>query len=341
MQHSPFGWFYQFAIFAFAILVGSCRNIGPIVMTVNGEVPVADMGITLPQEHLVMQTGPIDSVNLIPMNKDSLMSGILPFLAELKPYHVGTLIDGTPEFMGRDPILLADLSRLSGINIITNTGWDGTDNGKHLPQEIKDLTAEEIALIWIDEARHGIGNSGIKPGYIKIGISQLELAENDRKLVSAAALTHLATGLTILSAAGPARAAYEQLKVLRASGVSPSAFIWSNAMMEMSYENVMSIAEKGVWVMFDGVQADMNAMIKIAGLVKFMKSVRLLDHVMLSQNGGWYDPSRKRGGHFVPYTELFSSFYLLLLSEGITRDEIHQMMVVNPAKAFAVELRKN
>ena len=77
------------------------------------------------------------------------------------------------------PKLLADLSRKTGINIITNVGWYAADNGRHLPREIKDMSAEEIALIWIG-SKNGIGNTGIKPGVISIAIDSIGLSENDK-----------------------------------------------------------------------------------------------------------------------------------------------------------------
>ena len=137
----------------FLIALSSCRRSESKVVTVTGEIPASAMGITLPNEHVLFDVAPIDSTSIYRYNRDSVVNRILPFFDELKSHKVQTFVDGTPEFMGRDPLLLAELSRRTGINILTGTGWYSVDGGKHLPKEINDLTAEEIAQIWIGEAK--------------------------------------------------------------------------------------------------------------------------------------------------------------------------------------------
>jgi phosphotriesterase-related protein len=202
------------------------------------------------------------------------------------------------------------------------------------------MSAEEIALIWIGEAKNGIGNTGIKPGVISIAIDSIGLSENDKKLVAAACITHLETGLTIMSHTGAAAGAYAQLKILEKYGVDPSAFIWLHAMEETSRSKVLTIAEKGVWIAFDGVLPEMEPSVRISEMVKYMKSIRRLDHVLLSHDAGGYQPGQPNGGNIRSYSELFGSFKLLLLSEGITQEELNQMEVKNPAAAFGVRVRK-
>jgi phosphotriesterase-related protein len=71
-----------------------------------------------------------------------------------------------------------------------------------------------------------------------------------------------------------------------------------------------------------------------------MKMLRRLDHVLLSHDAVGYQADLPEGGTPRPYTELFGSFKLLMLSEGITSEELNQIMVKNPAEAFSVRVRK-
>ncbi|MBK5262425.1 MAG: hypothetical protein JJE17_07630, partial [Peptostreptococcaceae bacterium] len=277
------------------------------VITVLGEIPASEMGITLTHEHVLVDFAMIDSLSANRYNKDSVIMKVLPYFEELKPFKIATFVDCTPEFMGRDPQLLAELSRKTGINIFTNTGWYAADNERHLPKEIKDMSTEQIAAVWIDEAKNGIGNTGIKPGFTKIGINNIELSETDKKLVAAACLTHLKTGLTIMLHTGLADAAMAQLTILKKYGVDPSAFIWTHAMVETSNKKLLTIAQMGVWVSFDGIQNDLTSQLRISGLLQFMKSTRQLNHVLLSHDAGWYQPGKPSGGDFRPYTTLFNT----------------------------------
>ena len=70
-----------------------------------------------------------------------------------------------------------------------------------------------------------------------------------------------------------------------------------------------------------------------------MKVQDLLGHVLISQDAGWYSVGEERGGAFRGYDYLVTTFLPALEREGFTQDEINQLMVVNPAKAFAIQVR--
>jgi len=318
----------------------SCQNNDLKVITVLGEIPASEMGITLTHEHVLVDFAMIDSITPNRYNKDSVIMKVLPYFEELKPFKVATFVDCTPEFMGKDPQLLAELSRKTGINILTNTGWYAADNQRHIPHEINDMSAEDIAKIWIEEAKNGIGNTGIKPGFIKIGINDSQLTEADKKLVAAACLTHLETGLTIMSHTGRASAALAQLQILKQYGVDPSAFIWAHAMVESSKDNILAISQMGCWVAFDGIHEEMVTIIRFTDLLHFMKSTRQLNRVLLSHDAGWYQPGKPNGGEIRPYTALFNFLIPYVMSEGFTQKDIDQIIIKNPAEAFAVRVRK-
>lgn len=340
MTSSPTNASIRILLLVSLMVTISCQDKGLKVITVTGEISASKMGVTLPNEHVLVDFASIDSVGMNTYNRDSVIARVLPYFDELKPYKVQTFVDGTPEFMGRDPQLLAELSRKTGINILTNTGWYASDDERHLPKEVKDMSAEQIAAVWIDEAKNGIGNTGIKPGFIKIGLNKIQMSETDKKLVEAACLTHLETGLAIMSFTGPAQAAMDQLIILKKYGVDPSAFIWSHAMEELKGRKVLAIAQMGAWIALDGIQSDMMSQISIESLLLNLKATRQLNHILLSHDAGWYQPGKPNGGKFRPYSELFSSFTLFLLSEGFTREELDQMIIKNPAEAFAVRVRK-
>ena len=61
---------------------------------------------------------------------------------------------------------------------------------------------------------------------MKIGVNGASLTDLEQKLIKAAALTHLETGLTICTHTGPAIAAFEQIDLLKKNGVAPNAFVW-------------------------------------------------------------------------------------------------------------------
>jgi phosphotriesterase-related protein len=63
-----------------------------------------------------------------------------------------------------------------------------------------------------------------------------------------------------------------------------------------------------------------------------------IDQLLLSHDAGWYDPSRADGRPeqgFRGYTALTRNFVPELLKRGISKEQVRQITVKNPANAFA------
>ncbi len=311
------------------------------IMTVTGEIPASEMGVSLTHEHILVDFIGADSISPSQYVKDSVIVKVTPFLDSLKQFKVNTFVDCTPEFLGRDPLLLKELSEKTGLKILTNTGWYAANNGKQLPHEVTEMSAEELAALWTDEAKNGIANSGVKPGFIKIAINDIQLSDTVKKLIEAAAITHLNTGLTIVSHTGYFEGANAQISLLREKGVDPSALVWAHAMIEPKKENILSVAEAGVWISLDGINNNYASIGRAVYLLKFMKESRRLDRVLLSHDAGWYQPGEPQGGQFRGFTTLFDTLIPLLKLDGFTDEEIDQLLVKNPAEAFAIRVRPN
>ena len=307
------------------------------IMTVKGPVPALSAGIMLTHEHILVDFIGADSINNTRWNRGEVMNKALPFLMKIKDHGCTTFIDCTPEYIGRDPELLRSLSESSGLNIVTNTGYYGAANYKFIPRHAYSESADQLAARWISEWENGIAGTGIKPGFIKTGVFGDSLSDFHRKLVTAAARTHLKTGLVIDSHTGPARPAFEQLEILRKEGVSPDAFIWVHAQSEQDPMNHVKAGKMGAWISFDGL--DENNAGNYVKLIRNMKDNNLLDRVLLSHDAGWFDPAKPSGGEFRGYNALFETLVPLLKAESFTASEIRQLLVENPAKAFIVKVR--
>lgn len=119
-------------------------------------------------------------------------------MRKLKEYGVVSFVECTPNFLGRDVILLKRLADSTGINILTNTGFYGAQNNKSIPEHVLDMPAEAIAKFYIAEFEQGIEGTGIRPGFIKTAVDRKPLSEFHAKLIKAAVIAHKATGLTIM-----------------------------------------------------------------------------------------------------------------------------------------------
>jgi len=66
----------------------------------------------------------------------------------------------------------------------------------------------------------------------------------------------------------------------------------------------------------------------------------LLDHVLVSQDSGWYHVGEPNGGTFNSYQSIFTDFIPALKKHGFTQTEIDRIFITNPAKAFTIKIRK-
>lgn len=309
-----------------------------VVMTVKGPIQPGEMHFTLTHEHVLADFIGADNYSKERYNADEVYSTALPFLQEVKNKGCSTFIDCAPAYLGRDAKLLQRLSNASGLNIITNTGFYGAVGEKFLPRFVYHQTAEQIAEIWIKEWKDGIEGTGIKPGFIKTSVDKAPLSPTLRKIIDTAAITHLETGLTIGVHTGNGDAAKEQLEILKARGVSPQARIWIHAQNEKDNQYHIEAAKKGSWVSFDGVNP--NTISENLAYLQTMKKENLLDHVLVSQDSGWYHVGEPKGGDYKNYTCVFNQFIPALHQNGFTKKEIDQIFITNPASAFAVRVRK-
>lgn len=308
------------------------------VNTVNGSINSTAMGTTLIHEHFLVDFIGADKIEHNRWNKDEVVKKVLPYLREVKKYGVKTIFDCTPAFLGRDVVLLKRIADESGFQIVTNTGYYGAVGNKYLPSWAFTETHEELAKRWIAEFENGIENTGIKPGFIKIGVGESHLSELHRKIVQAAAVTHLKTGLTICSHTGPAVPAFEEIELLQKLKVAPSAFVWTHAQAEQDRTLHVKAAKLGAWISLDGIGwGDVE---KYAACIDNLRSAGLLKKVLIAHDAGWYKPGEKEGGNFIGYTKIFEELFPLLKVRGFTESNLKQLLVKNPAEAFAIRVRK-
>lgn len=329
---------FNFNIIFFLVLIsyGCATTSQPLIQDVNGAHHFTNDQLWLSHEHILVDFIGADSIRSNSWNHDSILKIIIPYLKELKELNVNYFVDATPNYLGRDVLLLEKIAQKTGMRIITNTGFYGARNNKFIPSSFQGKTAENLAEMWINEYRHGIDGTSIRPGFIKIGIDNAEiLSATHQNLVKAAALTHLKTGLTIASHTGKAEGLWQQLDILKKIGVSPESFIWVHAQQENNNDNYLKAAAAGCWISLDGLGWELDNHVE---KLVFAKTNGILDRILISHDAGWYDPQKKIQS-IKPFTNIFKKLYPKLKSLGFTDDEFKLLMSINPSKAFSIEIR--
>jgi len=337
----------SFLLIVIALSTFISTDNGPGVMTVNGYMNVSDMGTTLVHEHIVVDWIGADSTGYHRWDRAEVVEKVLPFIEEVKERGVQTIIECTAMYLGRDPYVLAELSERTGVQFLTNTGNYGAADNKYMPESAYQESARKIAGHWIDEFENGIDESDIRPGIMKISVAaEQPLSGLHRKIVQAAVLTHLETGLTIVSHTVGDVPALEQIDLLKNEGISPSAWVWTHAQSGSLDANIRA-ADEGAWISLDGINYDSSQEPGKEGSIEWfaarigqLKEAGFLDKILISHDAGWYTAQEPNGGDFRGYTDIFDHLIPALKKNNFSDEEIRQLTVVNPQRAYGIRVRR-
>jgi len=254
-------------------------------MTVLGPVPVDQLGVTLPHEHLHIDLtayvdelarfrrdpeidNPVELGNLAAVrsnpygNRDNcLLDDDELALAEVARFRQAgghTIVDLTNPDIGRAPTNLQDISRASGINIVAGCGHYVNFAQ---PDYVAEQTMGQIADWITREIEEGIAGSGVRPGIIgEIGTTS-PLHANEEKVLRAAARAHSRTGLTVsVHVHPPTRAGHDVLDILADEGMDLHRVVLCHLDAALAHLDIdlseaidyqASLAARGAFVEFD------------------------------------------------------------------------------------------
>ena len=223
------------------------------VQTVLGLVPPESLGPTTTHEHLlidfeVMFTAPSEASQrhkaFLPVTLENLSwIGYDPFrnldncrlldeeaaVSEALRYKKAggaTMVDATTIGIGRDPLALARISRVTGLNIVMGAGYYVA--AAH-PEGMDGKTDSDIAEQMVADITAGVGDTGVKAGIIgELGCSW-PMTENERKVLRAGAQAQRETGAAVLIHPGRSKAApFEIIDVLAEAGADITRVIVSH-----------------------------------------------------------------------------------------------------------------
>lgn len=322
---------------AAALGAGANPRPGPFVQTVVGPIAAKDLGFTLVHEHVLCDFVGADKTGRERWQVDEVVRTMTPYLVRVKERGVTGFIDCTPAYIGRDPRILKRLARETGLHIVTNTGYYGGAGDKFVPRHAYDESADQLADRWVREWEDGIEDTGVKPGFIKIGVDEAtgnppRLSDIDAKIVRASARASRRTGLAVTCHTGGGPAGLAATILFGEEKADPARFIVAHSDGHGSDIN-LKVAERGAWVSYDAIGSQpLQVHLKLVPLMIEKHSGRLL----LSMDSGWYWVGESAGGKIRDYNYLTDTFLPALRKAGVAESMIRKVTVENPAKAFAV-----
>jgi predicted metal-dependent phosphotriesterase family hydrolase len=311
------------------------------VQTVLGPVPAAKLGVTLVHEHIMCDFIGAEQTNRHRWEVEAVVKRMLPLLMQLKERGVTGFIDCTPAYIGRDPRVLKQLAQETGLHIVTNTGYYGGADDKFVPKHAYGATPDQLADLWVGEWVHGIEDTGVKPGFMKIGIDEIKsssdrLSPIDETLVRASARASRRTNSAVTCHTGGGAAGLTATKIFIEERADPGRFIVAHSDGHGLRIN-RAVATLGAWVSFDGIgRQPIESHLKLVDAMTEKHASRLL----LSQDSGWYWVGQQNGGEVRNFNYMSDVFLPALRNGGASEATIRKLTVENPANAFAIPIRR-
>lgn len=320
-----------------ARLASAAERRVPVIETVRGPVPADQFGLALAHEHIMCDFAGAALTSRQRWEVDAVVRTMRPHLQQVVDRGVRGFVDCTPAGIGRDPRVLRALAEATGLHIVTNTGYYGAGGGKYVPEHARTDTVEQLAARWVAECEQGIEDTGILPGFIKIGVNGASgqpptLSAMDAKLVEAAAIAAVRTGRSVTCHTGGAEAGLAAARLFIARGGAPARFVVAHADGHGA-EAQRQVAELGAWVSFDAA-GQRPAAAHAAAIAALLP--RHADRVLLSGDAGWYWVGEPGGGQVRGYTAVTDVLLPALRAAGVAPTTIEQLTVRNPAAAFSL-----
>ena len=303
----------------------------PDVITVKGPLPVEKLGACYPHEHLLGSPTTPDP------DPDLVLDNLAAAIREMKWFRQAggrALVEmSTPDY-NRDPAGMLRISQNTGVHIIAATGFNKEtfsapfSTGKSI---------NELADHFVKEVMEGMDDTAIRAGVIKAGSMLNHISTETEKVFRAAARAHLATGAPISTHTEAGTMALEQIALLRSEGVSPSRVIIGHLDRRLEWDYLVAVARTGAYLGFDQISKekyypDSLRISVIQGLIKEGYGKQILLSGDLARRSYW--PAYQRGGG-PGFTYILWRFVPWLLQEGVTVEDITNLLVHNPGRILA------
>ncbi|MCC8167251.1 MAG: TatD family hydrolase [Planctomycetes bacterium] len=311
------------------------------VTTVLGDIAPEQLGFCQPHEHVY-----INGTVALETHPELRLTSVGQALAELrlvKASGCDAVVDAQPGGAGRDPLVLREVSRLSGVTIVASTGY-------HVPFFYPEdhwlFTTGEDALAehFNSEIQTGMFGGGgyafpdvrtdVRAGVIKAALGPRGLAGRDETLFRAAVQAAAATGAAILLHTDKGAGALDAVRVMADAGLAPDRLLVCHVDRQATdYGIHEAIAETGAFLEYDTItlfQHHNNA--EEVLLIDHMIKQGHLDRLLLST-----DPTADRlksHGAPVGMDYIRTAFLPLLRAFGLTESMLDRLCRVNPARAL-------
>ncbi|GGD83858.1 phosphotriesterase family protein [Paenibacillus nasutitermitis] len=313
------------------------RNLVPAVSEISRKklaqerVGITNIGRLMRNPYAVLDNAVIDDEQVV---RDELL--------KFKKAGGTTFVDLTLRDIGRDPVLLAGLSRELDIKIVAGCGY--YINKSH-PSDMDSRTVDHIAEEIFNEIYVGMDGTDIKAGVIgEIGTSEI-IYPNEKKTLIASAIVQKETGLGLhVHTDLYTTNGYEVVSILTEHGAAAEKICINHIDVDIKMDYIKDLLNLGVYVEFDNFgkefYADKKDRSVLRGLfardIERVRAIKqlidwgFLSKILISNDVCLKTCLHNYGGW--GYDHVITNIVPMMEDAGITSEQIRTLMCSNPAE---------
>ncbi|MCY7302141.1 MAG: hypothetical protein LH654_03725 [Thermoleophilia bacterium] len=205
----------------------------------------------LAHEHFFVDFCGPTSATYMDVNWADVTGACVESAAQLRCQKIDLLIDWTNIGVGRNVLLLREISRRTGLKIVCPTGIY-----KNLvPPQLAKSSVAELATHFYSELTVGIEGTSIRAGWIKTATTESGPTRAETRIHQAAARAAKRAGATIGLHSPEALATRAVMKTLELEGFDVRRLVWAHAQLSDTADHI-AVAKRGGMVQFDAIGAD-------------------------------------------------------------------------------------
>ncbi len=302
------------------------------LITTLGPKGADELGLILPHEHVFTDLRTSDQPGYAQADPADVVAGMAPEIERARQAGVTAIVEASTVGVGRRADILLAVSEAMQFPIVVPTGiyrepW--------IPTWAHRASEGELHHWMLGELTGEVESTGVQAGWIKLSAGDDGLTAAETRVLRAAGRAAAATKSAIGSHTVRGRVVREQLDILEAVGHAPDRFVWIHAQAEPDLDVHLEMARRGAWVEYDAIGSDAFDDAFFVRGVQRLLDAGLGGRLLLSQDRGYYDPAKPRGGTPRPYTYLTERFLPALRAAGLDNATITQLTQTNPFAAFA------
>lgn len=305
------------------------------IQTATGAVDTSDMGFTLMHEHVRVGWPPMEQQYPELFNRQAEVDQAAARLKEARDAGVRTIVDLTPIDLARDPVMIQDVAKASGVQIIVATGLYYS-----LPFYFLMRDDAEMTNLFIKDITQGISTTGIRANVIKCA-TEPEMHEMNERVLRASARAAVETGVPICTHTYPAnRTGLDQQRVFKEEGMDLGRTVIGHSDDSEDISYLEQIIQNGSYCGMDrmGIPFPRTSEQR-ADMVARLVEKGYADRITLSHdaccNFHWAAPGaiQQLAPDWKP-THISTHIIPMLRERGVSDANIQQMTVGNPRALF-------